>query len=256
MVQIQKFGLQRLKNAEYAAFMSDFDTALKKYPVAELGIADQYEQFQQLNKLLMSVIFWKRGSIFTDDMMEADQKRAKIYTAVSNVISSFLNSTLEPYVAAGEELKLVLKHVGDPRRKNYMAETGALDRLCAILQEPKYESHLNLCPYLRELVLELQKVNNEFSRLFDNRLSEKSEKPEERAQGVRLQFDALYSSMISKINAALLLEIAPAWTPDLVDLHHVQIKNYRTNLARRQGRRNAKKRREAAKAAETGDGES
>ncbi len=256
MVQIQKFGLQRLKNAEYAAFMSDFGTALKKYPVAELGIADQYEQFQQMNKLLMSVIFWKRGSIFTDDMMEADQKRAKIYTAVSNVISSFLNSTLEPYVAAGEELKLVLKHVGDTRRKNYMAETNGLNILCDMMLDPKREVHLNLCPYLRELVLELQKVNNEFSRLFQKRLSEKSEKPEERAQGVRLQFDALYSSMISKINAALLLEIAPAWTPDLVDLHHVQIKNYRTNLARRQGRRNAKKRREAAKAAETGDGES
>jgi hypothetical protein len=33
----------------------------------------------------------------------------------------------------------------------------------------------------------------------------------------------------------------------------LSVGNYRTNLARRQGRRNAKKRREAAKAAETGD---
>ncbi|RKW23098.1 hypothetical protein D8B45_03935, partial [Candidatus Gracilibacteria bacterium] len=78
-VQLSQFGLGKLSNGLYAAFLNVFSTFVQKATPAKLGLkADDFTKFQQLLAQLDDAVLQVRKEQLTQELDQLDTQRDQV----------------------------------------------------------------------------------------------------------------------------------------------------------------------------------
>ena len=199
-MQTVKIDTTKMRNDEHFQFMTEFKNAVNKYgSIVSLRIQQSFNQFQTLymqeDEAFKKII----KSVITAEIQEADAYRDRVFRGMVDTAKAALNHFREDNLAAAKRLKVLFDTYGNLAPKPLNEETSAIYNLLQDLNG-KYRSDANKVN-LTEWVNELQNANNRVSKLIGDRYDESAAKTDLILKEVRVQIDAVYKTIIERINA-------------------------------------------------------
>lgn len=238
MEQIKEFSLHQLQNEEHYKFQCDFDGLVQLYTPATLRIETAYNGYKPLFQSEGEALGHVRKSSYTELLCNADGVRDTTIDGLDGSVKSALKHFNPTVKEAAKRLNILLESHGDIARKSYDKETADITKLVTELKDG-YANDVAAVG-LTEWVEELERNNNDFEAVQNNRYDEQDNKTRLRMKGVRADVDAAYNTIITRINSMILLKddlgIDFDFAPFVSKLNF-RIDNYVTNVARRAGRK-------------------
>jgi len=149
------------------------------------------------------------------------------YTRINKLITEHFN----PEVAeAAKSVAIVIKGYKNPVNLSYPAETSILHNLCQDLSNEKY-APLVAKTGLTEWVVELDRANKEFDKVFKLRNDEQSILVANKAKEARIKVESFYGLLMLMVEAELVK--GNAEIKEYVDKINTLIDYYKTILAKR-----------------------
>ena len=124
-----------------------------------------------LNALALetAIYKWTRRSEFTKKKVDADHQRDGVYTGIAGMVRFNLKH-FDPQVReASENINFLMEEYGDVPRKNYDAETLAIDSFIARICSATFAAAADLLA-LPGWVDHLEVINNRFKEYADDTL--------------------------------------------------------------------------------------
>jgi hypothetical protein len=191
------------------AYLARYDEAVEEYDVAVKQILASEE---------------------TEKLADLDGVRRhdyNFYTRLNKLNTEHFN----PEVAdAAKSVAIVIKGYKNPVNLSYPAETSILHNLCQDLKNEKY-APLVAKTGLTEWVVELDRANKEFDKVFKLRNDEQSEHIVNKAKEERLKVESLYNTLMFMAEAELIK--GNAEIREYVNRINNLIDYYKTILAKR-----------------------
>jgi hypothetical protein len=237
MQKIESITLSRFRNNEHFQFMTDIDGLITTFQPTELGIDNTYPAFKAALQSEDVAMRAEAGSLKSKSIEEADNLRDKTWQAISLRVKAAKLSPFANEAESAEVIGRILDKYGDVRALSYNEETAALTNLITDLQAPANTDHLNRVAISR-WVAELKTENEKFQTLFNERNTELSGRSSGDVKAVRVQIDPLYTNMIEKINASIVLEMAKPAALTFISQINEKIKYYKTTVAARVSKAN------------------
>lgn len=238
MKNIPNFAYYELRNLEHLQFMTDVDSILQLFSISEIGVEADYPSFKQYLSDEIKAVNAEQGNALTQELNNSSKLREQTWFAIKNIAKGFMNSPFEEERKLGNALMPILVKHGDPRNLGLNPQSAALTTLCNdLLLADKAELLEKM--HITAWVKELQRINNEYTAKSAGRDDDLISKESIKTKAVRLQIDSAYSTMVKKINAQVLLEIAKEPVFSVIDKVNKRIQNYEVSLAIRKGQAEA-----------------
>jgi hypothetical protein len=248
-MKIIRFIIQHLRNEEWFQFMTEFKKEVETSGASMLNIDALFAAWLVLYGKADELLALIRKSQFTKAQEDTDKERDHIFSAILKTVNALRHMPDTQVQAAAEALLIVLEHYKKSILEGgYDEESGAISNLLQDLNGPNVAqvNTLNLAVWIAALT----DAQNRFIALREERYDESAARPKSDLQKIRLQAEHYYVTIINQIDALLLAagydssDSAPApGTGDPVYTFAVRwnerIKNYKTLLAQRQGRKKA-----------------
>ncbi|PTN07610.1 hypothetical protein C8N47_11549 [Mangrovibacterium marinum] len=225
MLQIEKISLYPMQNNEHFQFMTDVKDLVVAHNAEMLGIDNVFPAFLeafQNEDLHMKV---ETGSLKTLSVKDTDHARDEIYSAVRGRTQSTLLSPFETERESARALMRCFDLYGNVRQMSYNAESAALTNLVYDLKSEQNAGYL-LSVGIGPWVDELEKENNNFIALMNARNKEYSGRESGDVRTARLAIDPLYTNLVDRLNAMILLNIASDEVEPFVKELNEKIKYY------------------------------
>ncbi|WP_299576057.1 DUF6261 family protein [uncultured Sunxiuqinia sp.] len=239
MTKIIPFTPHNLRNNEHFQFMTEVDQLVTVVPTELLPLNNVYPRFKEALTLEDEALRVEQGSLKTETLGESDVRRDQIWSALRGRVESTLLSPVAEESESAKVLMRVIDLYGNVRQMAYKEETSALTNLVSDLLLPVNEEHLNRLG-IQAWVTALKNENDQFQAITQERVSELAGRKEGDVRGIRLTVDPIYQELVDTLNAAIILNVATPEAQNLVKELNVVIKAYKTLLATRSGRKDAK----------------
>ena len=240
MEQIKEFSLHSLQNEEHFKFQCDFDGLVQLYTPATLRIEAVYNVYKPLFENESDALNLVRKNSYTQTLCDADGVRDTTINGIEDAVKSALKHFNPEVKKAANRIKILLDSYGDIARKSYDKETADITKLTS---ELKGVFAVDVAAVgITEWVNELERNNNDFVSLQNNRYDEQDNKTRLRMKDVRKEVDAAYNTIVKRINSMILLKDDLGIDFDFgpfVSKLNLRIDNYVNNMARRAGRTQA-----------------
>ena len=207
MKQIEPLDLHSLRNNEHYQFMTDVDKLILRLTATELGLESSYPAFHTALGNEDTCMRAASSSDKSDQLDELDQKRDKIWSAIRMKVQATLLSPIAAEAESANRLKRVLEQYGNMRKLSYNEESAALTNLAADLKKTSNAEDL-VKAGIHQWTDELQKGNEAFLQVFEERTEEYADRDSGDVRAARLIMDPMYESIVDRVNAAMVLEIA------------------------------------------------
>jgi hypothetical protein len=231
--KIEKIQLDRLRNEEWFQFHSDFKNLMAKNMPEGMGMDEESTRYLALHGEAAAMIDRMRKSAFTVKISEADELRDMAFKGFRTVVKGMLNHVEAEKREAAARLTPVFDHYGAVDRMNYSQETAAAGALLRDMNGTYAGDVVALG--LDTWVKGLEKCNNDFTALLNERDTEQGGQPSVRMLSLRKEADAGYQDLISRIEAVALLMKNHPLTP-FIDTWNAVVVRYKNMLAQRAGR--------------------
>ena len=234
-MKLNAIELLRMRNDEHFQYMTALKTAVKKYGGAgALKIEKLYDRleilYNQEDEALKKIL----KSIITDEIQEADSYRDQIFRGMADTAKAALNHFDQKISKAAQKLKIVFDTYGNLAKKTLNEETSAVYNLLQdLFMKYKDESHT---VGIMDWMYELQNANQKFDQLMTDRYDESAMKTDLVLREVRLQLDAVYRSIVERINAAAVMEDNNNSINGFIKYFNEVIQKYNDIIAQRKGR--------------------
>ena len=241
-MKILKFTIGKMQNMEHFQFMTEFYNLILKFNPTSLKIAKFFAVFAALFAREDVCFKLLQKSSYTELMSIADQKRDRLFSGLSDLVSSALKHFSEEVVAAAKRLKILFDTYGNLAKLGDNKETSGVKNLIQDL-EGRFAADLELIGGTA-WVAELKASNEAFEELVNARYDEATEKPEDRMKDIRVEIDEVYRDITMAIEAFGKLTDTPAEITrykGFIDKLNVIIKDYKDRIAQRDGTNTAKK---------------
>ena len=235
-MEILKFDLSKLRNEEHFQFQSEFKALVETNTAATLGIDAQFHDYVPQFKDEADALDVIRKSASTEDLAEADIIRDTTFRGLSDAVKAASRHFSPEVNKAAARLQPVFDHYGNLARKPFDEETAAIKSLTTDLQTT-YANDATIIG-IKDWVLELIKDNNQFETIKNDRYTEEAAKTQLRMKDVRTAIDSIYSTIVKRINALIIVNGETHYTNFVKELN-LRIQNYNHLIAQRKGR-NAK----------------
>ncbi len=240
MNKINSFYLNSLRNLEHYQFMSDFNSLVTKYTPVELGVDDLFPDFVNALTNESVAIRVEQGSIKSKLIEEYDIHRDNTLNGIGLSARASMLSPFADEVESATIIKHLLDQYGDIRNLSYNEESAALSNLIVDLKKAEYVIHIDKIGRT-SWVTELEKQNNQFISLVEERTTEFSGRESGNVRSTRKQIDPFYNQIIEQINASVVLKTIKTKVPEFIKELNEKIKYYKTTIATRQGRNKEEK---------------
>jgi hypothetical protein len=237
MQNIENITLTRLRNNEHFQFMTDVDRSITSIQPTELGIDTTYPAFKAALSAEEIALRAEAGSLKSKPLDQLDKLRDKTWQAILLRVKAAKLSPFANEAESAEVVQRIIDKYGDVRSLSYNEETAAITNLVTDLQATALTDHLNRL-VIQRWVAELKNENEKFQALFNERNTELAGRPSGDVRAVRLQIDPLYTRIVDKINASIVLEIAKPAAITFISLLNEKIKYYKTTLVSRETKAN------------------
>jgi len=223
-MQILKPNTKPQRNNAHFQMQTELMNMLVTAKANTLVIKPQFEKWRESYMKEDEALKKIRKSFLTDDIKEVDGKRNRVFSGTTSAVASALNHFNADTAAAARRIQIVFDTYGSVTRKSVDEKTSAIYNLVKELNE-NYESDVETVG-LGEWLKELQRLNDELSRLVSRRYEESAGRTTLVVKEVRAEVDenfrvlctcieavwvmavnwddkALYADMIRKINAII-----------------------------------------------------
>ena len=231
-MEIKAFAITNLRNKEHFKFHSDFDVLVKKHTATTLGIETLYAEYGSLLADESTALKLIRKSSVTDELSDADAQRDATFRGIADTISACLNHYDPAKQAAARRLQIIFDTCGNVTLKPYEEETAALILLTEdLISKSNDIETLGIDPWVEKL----QQQNDAFDSLLKNRKNEEASKTQLAMKELRNKLDALYKSMVTRINALIIVNGKTTYSDFVTELN-IEIESWKMLVAQRMGR--------------------
>ena len=239
MKQIELLDLHSLRNNEHYQFMTDVDKLILRLTANELGLESSYPAFHTALGNEDSCMRTANGSDKSGLLDVYDQKRDQIWSAIRMKVEATIWSPIVAEAESALRLKRVLEQYGNMRKLSYNEESAALTNLTTDLKAPSIAEDL-VKVGIHRWTDELQKGNEAFLQVFEERTEEYADRDGGDVRAARLIIDPMYESIVDRINAVMVLEMAgPAAITFANNLNEL-IRYSKNVVATRRGKKKSK----------------
>jgi hypothetical protein len=204
MKKIKAIYFEHLRNEAHYEFLWIFNHLVEEYAAVKTLLAALYEAFLVLLATEKQLLDAARISALTKQIADADHRVDRAISGIKACINAGRHS-LDPAIAeAARALYIRLREFGNIRGKAYEEESAAVQVLLNDLQTTYAQqmSMLGLFDWLVELI----GAEDEFTQLYLQRGDETAIRPQGRMTDVRRQIEASYHSMVTLIDAAVIMD--------------------------------------------------
>ena len=240
-MKINNTNTQHYRNSEHLAFMSEIREKLKNYDPTSVDVKPEMieifdEAVNKEDESFKMVI----ASDFTKQLSEIDTKRDLVITGFLMQVRCFLSYGEEKEKEMAHRIMIEYDDLkGDIRKKNYPAQSSDTKSFIES-SRTKLQGEIEML-FLTQWIDRIEQYNTDFMTLYNNRQQQEAEKDNlQRLKDSRLKADAAYTTIIDRINAAIVFNGEEKYKALVLDLN-VTIDYYNNILATRQGRAKAKK---------------
>ena len=242
MNKMETIDLHNLRNGEHFQFMDYVGKKIQSHfsDMSSLnGLLSQFLSALETEHVAMTAI---RGSAKTEPLTALNALRVQTWSAIVARVKSAVLSPLADEAESGARIKHVIGRHSYLHKQTINARSSIIRGLIQNLQEPELATHVERIN-ITAWVAELQHQNEQFLDLMAERNSEFAERPDAKVRAVRKEIDAIYLEMVSRLQAAVVLGMAPDGTDTFMAQLNEKIWYNKQALAIRKGR--SRKRREA-----------
>ena len=249
MKKITILYLSRLSNAHHFSFLKEFLSDFDKANFSEQKLRDAGEE--------LKACFEDEGKYFrlskearqTQQIKAADHGRDIYYRKLKRLAKVWLDTPFDKAAAAEKVMKKLLNYRLNTN-ENYLAESALVYKLVNNLSEPDMLQAVELIGG-KDLLDMMKQYNEEVKTLMNQRSNESVKVPKKALQQARAQNDAIYTRLISLLEAYSATADDPKVFDTFIDQWNGNIEAYRTAIKRRATFR--AKAREAKEAEERND---
>ena len=237
-------SITRLRNNEYYRFLMEIVSLVSDAisgKESESKINDSLnvllDKLKELLKRLDVAVISLNKSELTEPVIAADNNRGEIYRGFVLHVMAFSHSLDEKKVEACRRIQVLIDNYGDFRRRPMNEESAIMDNFLQDLNS-MHRKNIELIG-ASEWMDSMQKTNEAFKSIMDERHNERMAQLREEVRTLRVQTDELYRQIISLLEIGYTLE--KGIYSDIIKKVNERISYYKTTLATRQGRSDAKK---------------
>lgn len=231
MKKIIPFAIARLSNAHHFSFLKEFLSDFDKANFSEQKLRDAGEE--------LKACFEDEGKYFrlakearqTQQIKAADHGRDIYYRKLKRLAKVWINTPFEKAAAAEKVMKKLLNYRLNTN-ENYLAESALVYKLVNNLSEPDMLQAVELIGG-KDLLDMMKRYNDELQTLMNQRSSESVKVPKKALQQARAQNDAIYTRLISLLEAYSATADDPKVFDTFIDQWNGLIASYRTAIKRR-----------------------
>jgi hypothetical protein len=204
MKRIKAILFSHLRNEAHYEFLFFYLNLLAKFPHVNQLVTYFYSMFTDLLNKERKLLDATSASPFTQQLADEDNRIDRDIAAIKASIKA-AHYHLDPaIVEAARVLNNRLKIFGTIRSKPYEEEAAAVQVLVDDLQTT-YAPQVALTG-IAIWVTDLAEAESNFTQLYEQRNVELAERPHDRFLDIRHQIEAVYHSMITLINAAVIMD--------------------------------------------------
>ena len=231
MKKITILYLSRLSNAHHFSFLKEFLSDFDKANFSEQKLRDAGEE--------LKACFEDEGKYFrlakearqTQQIKAADHGRDIYYRKLKRLAKVWINTPFEKAAAAEKVMKKLLNYRLNTN-ENYLAESALVYKLVNNLSEPDMLQAVELIGG-KDLLDMMKQYNEEVKTLMNQRSNESVKVPKKALQQARAQNDAIYTRLISLLEAYSATADDPKVFDTFIDQWNGNIEAYRTAIKRR-----------------------
>jgi len=202
--------------------------------VEKLKILPQFATYQALYNVEDEGIKKISKSFLTGKIHEADKARDDMYTGMVQINEGMLKSYNEPAREAATRLKILFDTYGSLAHKPLNEQTSAIHNIVQELKGAYFSDTMTIG--INVWVLELEARNNAFDALMVERFHEDAAKTDINVRAARLEVDAAYDKIVTRVNALAEVEGVAAYESFIRMLNTI-IAKYTAILHARLGRK-------------------
>lgn len=243
-MKVITISLSKLRNNEYFRFMMEIATIVNDAIISRMSVSPMNDNIgtlldklkDLLEKLDVAVVSLSKSEL-TEPVTEADINRDKTYRGFTLHVEAFSNSMDSDKVEAARRIQVLIQNYTDFRKRPLNEQSAIMDNFIQDLQSMQMENIETIGA--TEWITEMQETNNTLKNLMDERHNERVTQLREEVRTLRMQTDELYRQIISLLEIGNSL-VDGAYT-NLINSVNERVSYYKTTLATRKGRANAKK---------------
>jgi hypothetical protein len=208
MKKLRALSFRSLPNAAHFGFCTHVSDVLSKAGAALLTALDDLPaQFNAWLNREWAQMEWLRKSAITAQIAEANRRIDRALVALGTQVRALEYSPAPNIAEAAHKLHLMLKNYGNVYNKPYDEAEGDVRIILAQLTDA-YAPDITLLG-LDAHVVELQAALTEFRQLVTQRQVQSLQKPAETFVAVRRGIEAVYHSIVARVNAGAILNASP-----------------------------------------------
>lgn len=204
MLEIKTMPLGKMRNNEYAQFMSEVNKLVLEETVEKLHIENKYEPFKTAIDQLLGVGKPTKGSNKTVLVSEADATRDKTDGGLLRYVESFLFHWDNNTVAAATRLMDVINKYGNLRKLSYNEETNGITNKVEELKSETFAPDVALINATL-WVNKLEEHNQNFISIFNERANQESARSIGSMRESRMACDTAYDELVKLVNALIMV---------------------------------------------------
>lgn len=232
-MEIKSLKSHSLRNEEHFQFQSEFSELVIRFTAEALGIQTQYAAYQPLLANEAEALDVIRKSALTNPIAAADHTRDSTNRGMNYIIIGGTYHFKAAKREAAQRLKIVLDHFGNINKKSYNEQTAAIKALITDLKTTHAADVATLG--IGDWVDELEKNNNTFETLQNERYTDEAGQTQLKMKDVRIELDTAYETITKRINALVIVNGPEAYEAFINELNQ-RIEKYNDIMAQRQGR--------------------
>jgi hypothetical protein len=201
--KVDSFFLQRETNDAHCEYSEEVRDMAHEYPDVEALWADTLPDYDNAVDVEKSLLNYDRKSLLTEPIADTDKRRDTDVDNIRLVATVYLKSTDPVKALYAKQIVDRLNVFKGIKDKSYSKETADIKVLVNDLRVTFKDALLLLG--LSEWVNTLETDNNIFISLFEQRITEWSNRPQANMTDARGIIDGLYSNMIGVLNSEVTL---------------------------------------------------
>ena len=232
MLKIQTTPFHRMLGFEHFQYHTENKFLIEKFGANALGIAPQFSSYVSSYNLLDDSTKKIVKSEHTEQISIGDNGRDNMIRAIEESCKTGLRHFSEEHVASSTRLNTLLGTYGNIAKLPYNQQTAATFNLLQELKG-KYKNDVAILR-IKDLVDELERLNRLVEDLMRVRYDETNEKSGVGLKAARAQIDGDYNVIVTRVNAAIVMEGAAAYE-GYVNALNIVIDRYKADVNRRLG---------------------
>lgn len=243
MEKIKSIKQSHLQNDEHYSFNSEVLKLIEAADPKKLDIKDEYPEYKAAfdDEDRSSKIISKSAD--TAQLAQDDSLRDSVLVGLGMQVRGNVNHYDSAISKAAYRLEVLIDGYGSVRTQSYDKETASITNLLQDLRSAKYAADVEKLA-LAGWITQLENANNTFVANSNARYGEQTDKDSlTRLRTARLATDEAYKVIVERINAGVVYLKTDKYDP-FVQALNTRIDHYKTLVAQRQGRNEAKKKEE------------